>query len=441
MTTEGSDRTKHIARHLANRPLSLKPATKRRGVEAWFPYYAGYSSEFVRQALIGLDSKPGWTVLDPWNGSGTTTHIADSFGCDALGFDINPAAALVASARLTRAADATHSFGLASEVLVVADRSRVEVDPSEPLASWLSVRLIRRYRSIERAILDLLGTKAGARIDIDRATPPPFASFFLLCLLRAARRFIRIQDNSNPTWISPARRGDARTETLDRAFLAMVRAGARDAEEAGLARDPSRIAGSRVAIADARALPLPDAAVDAVITSPPYCTRVDYFKAMSFELAALGIAPDGDRFRELRSQAMGTNLMRKDHPIDVDSQPASVRQLLQRIQSHPSKASDTYYYRSFAQYFDDALRSLREIRRVLKSDAPALLVVQSSYYKNIPIALGDLYAALGATVGMRSRVVHHAQVRRVLATINSRATTHERNRRYTEDVVALQRGA
>jgi len=104
-----------IEEHLQQDVLSLKPTRKRTGVEAWFPYYAGYSSEFVRKALSGLGVTPGCTVLDPWNGSGTTTSVADALGFRAIGFDINPVAALVAAARLTRAEDATHSSGLARD--------------------------------------------------------------------------------------------------------------------------------------------------------------------------------------------------------------------------------------------------------------------------------------------------------------------------------------
>jgi hypothetical protein len=220
----------------------------------------------------------------------------------------------------------------------------------------------------------------------------------------------------------------------------MVAACAEDAEKAARERSSSRNTVSAVSLADARALSLQDASVDAVVTSPPYCTRIDYFRATAFEIAALGIATDSERFRALRSCAMGTNLMRTTAP-DVGLQPSSVQQLLKRIKKHPSKASDTYYYKHYAQYFDDARLTVSEIGRVLKPKATALLVVQSSYYKDIPVPLGDLYAALGKELGFRSRVVLRVPVRRVLATINPRAMHHEAERRYSEDVVALQRVA
>ncbi|WP_410712175.1 DNA methyltransferase [Bradyrhizobium sp. BEA-2-5] len=43
----------------------------------------------------------GQVVLDPWNGSGTTTSVANGAGLTAVGIDINPAMAVVAKARLS----------------------------------------------------------------------------------------------------------------------------------------------------------------------------------------------------------------------------------------------------------------------------------------------------------------------------------------------------
>lgn len=428
-----------LERHLAARTVTLKPPAKRTGAEAWFPYYAGYSPMFVREALLGLGVKPGWTVLDPWNGAGTTTAVADALGCDVIGCDINPVAGLVAAARLVRTDDATHSFGLASQLLSVADRMDVQVQKGDPLLAWLSPRLTRRYRCIENAIVDLLASKGGIRVDLALTTPPPFASFFMLCLLRAAKTFVRLRANSNPTWVTPEKRGDAHPDVLDCAFLTMVDACARDAETAATERHPPRATSSRIMLADARKLPQQDKLADAIITSPPYCTRVDYFHATLYELAGLGIGPNSERFRELRSKAMGTTLMRSDEIPVEHTMPQPIRNLLRKIKAHPSKASSSYYYRSFLQYFDDATQSLKEVCRVLKPGRTGVIVVQNSYYKNIPIPLGDLYVSIAKKLGLTSRVVHRMPVRRVLAKINPRATKHESERFYTEDVVALQR--
>lgn len=59
---------------------------ERTGVHAWHPYYAGYAEQFVADTLSIL-AEPGDLVLDPWNGSGTTTrYFAESLRGHATAF-------------------------------------------------------------------------------------------------------------------------------------------------------------------------------------------------------------------------------------------------------------------------------------------------------------------------------------------------------------------
>jgi hypothetical protein len=111
---------------------------------------------------------------------------------------------------------------------------------------------------------------------------------------------------------------------------------------------------SKIVAGDARALPFEDRSVDFVLTSPPYCTRLDYPISTSFELAALGMDPDVS-LRDLRYASMGTPLIRKTESLEP-AWPASVDKLLTRIEAHQSKNSDTYYLPTYRQYFGDAHR-------------------------------------------------------------------------------------
>jgi hypothetical protein len=200
-----------------------------------------------------------------------------------------------------------------------------------------------------------------------------------------------------------------------------------------------RPSSSYVARGDSRALPVEDASIDLVITSPPYCTRVDYFRATRFELSALGIGGNDENCRSLREAAMGTNLMRGPDTAAPDGLPPAVTRFLNAVRRHPSKASDSYYAKTFAQYFSDAHASVRELHRVMRVGGKAILVVQSSYYKDIRIDLGSLYAALGRENRFDARVHCRVPVRKVLASINARANEYVSDRKYTEDLVVFRK--
>lgn len=66
------------------------------------PLLRGLLRRFVEQALESATTAA--LVLDPWNGTGTTTVVAASKNIPAIGFDVNPALVVVSRARLIREA-------------------------------------------------------------------------------------------------------------------------------------------------------------------------------------------------------------------------------------------------------------------------------------------------------------------------------------------------
>src|SRR5439155_9583434 len=80
---------------------------KHRPIHRWVPWIAGFSSEFVRDAFgryLPKNSRKVAVVLDPFCGVGTTLIEALRCGYDAVGFEINPYAALAARAKCEAAA-------------------------------------------------------------------------------------------------------------------------------------------------------------------------------------------------------------------------------------------------------------------------------------------------------------------------------------------------
>ena len=74
-------------------------SNKSERVHRWVPWIAGFSSEFVREA-IGKCVKDRGTILDPFAGVGTTLVEAMRGGHKAIGFEINPYAALACQVKV-----------------------------------------------------------------------------------------------------------------------------------------------------------------------------------------------------------------------------------------------------------------------------------------------------------------------------------------------------
>ena len=66
-------------------------------------------------------------------------------------------------------------------------------------------------------------------------------------------------------------------------------------------------------MASSENLPVRRGVIDFVLSSPPYCTRIDYGVATSAELAVLGYPVD-TRLRELRGRLIGTPTIHAETP-------------------------------------------------------------------------------------------------------------------------------
>lgn len=421
-------------------PLDAKrnPASQA-GIESWYPYYAGYTEEFTRGVLRLLGQGESLTVLDPWNGSGTTTRVAHEMGHRAIGFDLNPVANLVASAKIVHPRDAEHVTGLAKRL---AEAERVDVAGDDPLVPWMAPSVISQYRAIEARILaELATTKDGVVARPEQGSVPPLAAFMLLALIRAARDAASLHRGTNPTWTTPGEGRRSTIRTLGRRWVDRLVGMAADLQATKTCDKAVPWAG-RISIGDARKLTLGDSEVDLVVTSPPYCTRIDYVVSSSFELAALGLGGESPEFSALRRASMGTPLARKGAVPEAPNRwPSSLRTLLEGIRTHPSKASGSYYYKTFHQYFADAETSLKELHRVLRPGGVALFVVQTSYYKELCVDLPALYVDLGATIGFGGQIAGQAAVHRALAQIHPHSLHHRKESQYREAVVALEKAA
>lgn len=404
--------------------LNPKRLTQEDGVAGWYPYYAGFSLRFACDLLREANLQQGALVADPWVGSGTTTLAAALGGFRAFGSDLNPFAVTIASARLISRHRARALCQVAAEI--AESRDCPDLQAGDALRDWLSPSAARRTRALVGGILERFGVDTACR------SLPPEPAFLLLCLVRGVRDVAALKIRTNPTWIKPGVNPQRSGRDIVVRFKHWVQHLA-DQAATSLPSDNCQLV-----VADARRLPLADGSAEAVLTSPPYCTRIDYAVTTRFELAVIGQTTD--EFDHLRPRLMGTTTIRTPHQLsEATHWPQRLRMMLGSVRSHPSHRSEGYYFRNLLQYFSDADASLQELYRVLSKRGVAYLVLQSSYYKEIEIDLPSLFADLAAVHRFRAQILLRTPVRRVLTTINSRSRQYLEGRNYSEAIISLQK--
>lgn len=128
------------------------PKTHSCSNGSWYDYYADYADAFVADVLDFYGLPYGSVVLDPWNGSGTTTQIAEDRGYAAYGYDLNPAMIIVARARRLDSDCGTSLDSLCADIISKSTIYRKDIhSKSDELLKWLSTESVQTIRNIEMA--------------------------------------------------------------------------------------------------------------------------------------------------------------------------------------------------------------------------------------------------------------------------------------------------
>lgn len=408
-----------------------------RGAVSGYRYYAGYADAFVADVVARLPDQTS-NVLDPWNGSGTTTSVVAAHGIDAHGFDLNPAAVVIAKARMLQADTAPSLLPLARELLAAIE-SDAPVSDDDLLLRWMTPRAVAAVRrlaaTINRALIEIEPPLEPTRLSSEMSS---LASLFYLALFQVVRQALSGFAGSNPTWIrqrvTDQEKVDLDLRTLRPALLRVMPALATTVKNRGLSKFGQGRIG--IAVADSAELPLADGSVEAVITSPPYCTRIDYAVATLPELAALGV--NGDQLRTLRERLIGTPTRDGSFPVSDARWGEHANALLHLVAAHRSQGSVSYYLPFFSQYFAGMWRSLSEIGRIVAPGRPIVLVVQDSYYKEIHVDVPGVISDMATSLGWNSLARREFQAR-TMANINSHASKYRTRAFATEAVLAFSR--
>ncbi len=420
-----------------------RTAVERSGPHSWHPYYAGYSESFVGSALRYLGCHEETTLLDPWGGSGTTGIVAARSGIPSICIDVNPVMATFAAAKSRQVLAHREELLTFFDNLDCAELSiESHIGRDDALANIFTPETVNSIRYVANGVTpERFSAKSESKDarQVRKALDDPdrlinlVQAFCLSVMFVSLRKLSGVERSSNPTWLKSR---DEKAHVSPSALFAALRSDARK-----MLTDLEAYFGVERTIApnyslhgDARHLPVRDASVDAVITSPPYLTRIDYAMATMPEMYLLG---DGELLKRTRHQTMGAPVITRSDKYQKESWGATCNAVLDAVKAHPTKAAMSYYWKNIVQYFIDLDLALDEMRRVLAPRGEALLVVQTSYFKDIEIPLGLIYCEMAEGKGLDAAIVYEEEVRGHIAHVNTKSSQYKKNKVYREEVVHL----
>ncbi|MEN8182278.1 MAG: DNA methyltransferase [Myxococcota bacterium] len=387
-------------------------------VHRWVPWIAGFSSGFAGNALDRL-REPG-TVLDPFCGVGTTLVESALRGHRAIGFEINPWAAL-------------------------ASRTKVHAAQFEP------ARLDQEIRRFEGFHADALtsGRPPHSQPPPGFRTRAPFYSEPVLRKVLFVTDFIERLAREEPlladlfrvafgaTLVSYSnysyepslgrRVAAGRPEVLDFDVGASLASKLREMEEdvRWLRASPAAHAPTaRVHHASFLDTPVVPESVDLILTSPPYLNNYHYNRNTRPHLYWLGFVAQPSEMRELEEANFGKywQTVRERERVELEFElPSSdlAERLLDLRARHPERG--IYGGGGWANYatcyFNDCWRFAAGMQRALRPGGVALVVIGNSILQGLEIATDRYLGQIAERVGLELADIQVPRATRVGSSI------------------------
>lgn len=365
-------------------------------------------------------------ILDPWNGSGTTTLAASLRGISSIGIDLNPAMCVVAKSRIATHVDVNTAELKVKHARVASFKNALADD--DYLLNWFEYPVASYIRYLANYISGI--KRKSIQDKVNGLSIHQCISY--LALFKTVRGLLHSFKSSNPTWIKKKNdlgRVDVSNAFLKDVFIKNIREFYSQCDINKNKIEPILLYGN------SKKMAIDDNSIDYVITSPPYCTRLDYGVATSPELAVL--LGDTSEIDMIRRALTGRTTIDRNHNTSEIIFPKIILDFLENVKIHGSRASDTYYYKNLLQYFNDIKTSLSEISRVVKETGFFICVVQDSFYKDIYCDLPKMVISLAEHYGFSLNSQISFESRTNMANINTTSKNYRKHTHATESVLVL----
>ncbi len=352
---------------------------------------------------------------------------------------------IVSRARCLSPFDGDGIKPLADKIIKLASDATANVDENDLLLGWFDNESAESIRCIEAIVREhLLGAWTLRSDGTHFECMSSLAATFYVALFLTCRSLVSSFQSSNPTWLRRRKASEAQIRiergTILNSFKSCLDSMSshladRASEPALELREQGTI---NIHLADSTKLVLSEASIDFVLTSPPYCTRIDYTAATRIELAVIAPLLNAST-SELSRQMIGSTRVPLGEIRPNSRWGKTCTKFLTSVKLHTSKASSGYYLKTHLDYFDKLSSSIDRVRAVMKPGARAVLVVQDSYYKDVHNDLPTIVSEMAALHGLEFLGSKEFRLSRSMSGVNPYTRVYKRRPGAVEAVLIFAR--
>ena len=363
--------------------------------------------------FIAALTNAGDVVLDPMMGSGTTILEAFLSGRYAIGIDIDPLAVLISKVKVTPS-DVLQIIPLGESIVQQASlavsvkekraqleralENRWDAKTTQFVDYWFAretqLELLALVQQIENmsdmtakaffelALSAIIVTKSGGvSLALDLGHTRPHKAKVIVYKTGATLRSEELPNSASGRLKHQTKIVRSPLEEFKRRVHQNL---------VGLQESAHGKISPLLAFGNAQCLPIANASVDLIVTSPPYASNaIDYMRAHKFSLVWTGHALN--ELSDRRKEYIGSEgVVDKD----LEKLPNGTAEVVSQI-----GCLDRRKGRVLHRYYSEMMRALREMYRVLKPGRAAIVVVGSSVMRGRNTETGSCLVEIGKAIG------------------------------------------
>lgn len=399
-------------------------------IHDWYRFVYAYSD----QVVTGLVDEFGITqddlVVDPFNGTGTTTLTAKQLGIDAIGMDTSPASVLAARAKTNWAVDLDEFRERRSELLSTVQPifTQISAEGNTTLDSFGDATSeqfdLSKYdfSEPEKAPKGWLSEKPHKKMQVLRHHVEALPADETTDLFRLAMIAILPEDVGNVRFGPEATRdrkqeGDKDVYSIFRKKLDKIEHDIEQIQEA-VESEEVRPGETEILRADARKLAdtlrsesrlfnsdRHEGEIDYLITSPPYPAEHDYTRNQRLELVWLGVCDDNADLQKIKKMNIRSHT-KNIYVADDEGEQTNIREndridaIVTEMETiieeeNISHGFGQYYPRVIEEYFAGMLHHFEQVYDVMAEGGKAAYVVgDSGSYWQVEVETAEILAEL-----------------------------------------------
>lgn len=378
----------------------------------WYYYKEGFSPNLVEKAIEKANINTNDIIIDPFNGSGTTTLTASSKGYNSIGIEVNPFTSFLSRTK-------SHNYNI-HDIVKCENRvlSGIEKGEQSQLKGYST---FSKTDKIDKWLFndDILDSFEGGYKVLNSIEDLGTRNLFRLALITAAMENCNaIRDGKclryRPTWKS----NNFDKLSFQKSLKSILKKVKEDIDVTPNIRNVKTVNG------DCRKILTTDNVVSKFklcITSPPYLNTFDYTDIYRPELFLGKFINTSRELYNLRLQTVRSHIQAKWEAPKLNDFGLLYSQTIRHILDNKQSLMHKNIPLMVQAYFEDMYNILKLLWQKADTDAQLWLIVSNSAYAGLEVPVDLIIGDLGAKAGWYLKEIG------VLRYIKKRKTKHSPN--------------